>query len=138
MTGPLTPDTISPKLQRIAKLAKDAPDMAFRSLAHYIDIDWLREAYRRTRKDGARGVDGPHLGRWRFAHDSSVPERDHGGHLSKAGSLGETGTADAEILITMLTWSRRQPSATARSMRRYWRSVDSRLCSTRAVLDWRT
>jgi len=58
MTGPLTPDTISPKLQRIAKLAKEAPDMAFRSLAHYIDIDWLREAYRRTRKDGARGVDG--------------------------------------------------------------------------------
>jgi group II intron reverse transcriptase/maturase len=32
--------------------------MAFRSLAHLIDIDWLREAYRRTRKDGARGVDG--------------------------------------------------------------------------------
>ena len=32
--------------------------MAFRTLAHYIDIDWLREAYRRTRKDGARGVDG--------------------------------------------------------------------------------
>ncbi|HXO09579.1 MAG TPA: group II intron reverse transcriptase/maturase, partial [Solirubrobacteraceae bacterium] len=28
------------------------------SLAHLIDIDWLREAYRRTRKDGALGVDG--------------------------------------------------------------------------------
>ncbi|MBU0610966.1 MAG: group II intron reverse transcriptase/maturase [Armatimonadetes bacterium] len=32
--------------------------MAFTSLAHHIDIDWLREAYRRTRKDGAAGVDG--------------------------------------------------------------------------------
>ena len=32
--------------------------MAFTTLAHHIDIDWLREAYRRTRKDGARGVDG--------------------------------------------------------------------------------
>jgi group II intron reverse transcriptase/maturase len=32
--------------------------MAFRSLAHLIDIDWLHEAYRRTRKDGALGVDG--------------------------------------------------------------------------------
>jgi heavy metal efflux system protein len=31
---------------------------------------------------------------------------------------------------TMLTCSRRQPSATARSTRPYWRSVDSRLCST--------
>ncbi|MEO6195642.1 MAG: reverse transcriptase domain-containing protein [Thermoanaerobaculia bacterium] len=28
------------------------------SLAHHIDIDLLREAYRRTRKDGAAGVDG--------------------------------------------------------------------------------
>ena len=49
---------ISTKLERIAKLAREAPDMAFRNLAHYIDTDWLREAYRRTRKDGARGVDG--------------------------------------------------------------------------------
>ena len=51
-------DTVSPKLERIAKLAKEAPEMAFTSLTHHIDIDWLREAYRRTRKDGARGVDG--------------------------------------------------------------------------------
>jgi len=28
------------------------------SLAHHIDMDLLREAYRRTRKDGAPGVDG--------------------------------------------------------------------------------
>ena len=34
------------------------PSMAFTTLAHHIDIDWLREAYRRTRKDGATGVDG--------------------------------------------------------------------------------
>ena len=32
--------------------------MAFTTLAHHIDIDWLKEAYRRTRKDGAAGVDG--------------------------------------------------------------------------------
>ena len=32
--------------------------MALTTLAHHIDIDWLREAYRRTRKDGATGVDG--------------------------------------------------------------------------------
>lgn len=51
-TGP-----ISTKIQRIAELAKQAPGMAFTSLAHYIDYDWLLEAYRRTRKDGATGVD---------------------------------------------------------------------------------
>jgi RNA-directed DNA polymerase len=50
--------SISTKLQRIAELAKAAPDMALTTLAHLIDIDWLREAYRRTRKDGATGVDG--------------------------------------------------------------------------------
>lgn len=32
--------------------------MAFTSLSHHIDGDFLREAYRRTRKDGAVGVDG--------------------------------------------------------------------------------
>ena len=50
--------TVSLKLERIAKLAKQAPDMVFTSLAHHIDLDWLREGYRRTRKDGAAGVDG--------------------------------------------------------------------------------
>ena len=49
--------TVSPKLERIAKLAREAPDMAFTTLAHHIDIAWLQEAYRRTRKDGATGVD---------------------------------------------------------------------------------
>ncbi len=49
---------VSPRLQRIAKLAKEAPQMVFTTLAHHIDIDLLLEAYRRTRKDGAAGVDG--------------------------------------------------------------------------------
>lgn len=49
---------ISTKLERIATLAKRSPKIAFTSLAHHIDIDWLREAFRRTRKDGATGVDG--------------------------------------------------------------------------------
>jgi len=43
--------------QRIAMLAQRSSDFAFFSLAHYIDIQWLEEAYRRTRKDGAAGVD---------------------------------------------------------------------------------
>jgi group II intron reverse transcriptase/maturase len=32
--------------------------MALTTLAHHIDEEWLREAYRRTRKDGATGIDG--------------------------------------------------------------------------------
>src|SRR2546428_10141691 len=50
--------TVCTKLERIAKLARQAPGMAFTTLAQHIDIDWLKEAYRRTRKDGAVGVDG--------------------------------------------------------------------------------
>jgi hypothetical protein len=29
------------------------PQAALTTLAHHIDIEWLREAYRHTRKDGA-------------------------------------------------------------------------------------
>jgi len=50
--------SVSTKLQRIAELAKTAPDMAFTSLSHHINVDWLREAFKRTRKGGAKGVDG--------------------------------------------------------------------------------
>jgi len=49
--------TVSTKLERIAKLARERPKEALTTLAHHIDIDWLREAHRRTRKDGATGVD---------------------------------------------------------------------------------
>jgi RNA-directed DNA polymerase len=49
---------ISTKLERIAKQAREIRGAGLYTLAHYIDVDWLREAYRRTRKDGARGVDG--------------------------------------------------------------------------------
>jgi len=58
MTETLSSTTISTRLQRIAKLARQMPDVALTTLSHYIDIDWLREAYARTRKGGAVGVDG--------------------------------------------------------------------------------
>ena len=51
-------DIVSTRLQRVAVLAKEAPGMAFTTLAHHIDLEFLKEAYRRTRKDGATGVDG--------------------------------------------------------------------------------
>lgn len=36
----------------------DGAERVFTSLNHLIDIDWMRESWRRTRKDGAVGVDG--------------------------------------------------------------------------------
>lgn len=58
MTGTSNPLPISMRLQRIAELARRMPDAELRTLAHHIDVDFLHEAYRRTRKDGAPGVDG--------------------------------------------------------------------------------
>jgi len=48
---------VSTKQQRIAEWARDAPDMAM-DLSQHVDREWLVDAYRRTRKDGAVGVDG--------------------------------------------------------------------------------
>jgi group II intron reverse transcriptase/maturase len=58
MAGTQGPGSISTRLQRIAELARRRPQEALTTLAHYIDLDLLLEAYRRTRKDGAAGVDG--------------------------------------------------------------------------------
>jgi group II intron reverse transcriptase/maturase len=49
---------ISPGLQRVAQKAREHPEWVFTTLAHHIDLDLLREAFRRTRKDGAVGADG--------------------------------------------------------------------------------
>jgi RNA-directed DNA polymerase len=51
-------ESISTRLQRIAQLAREDRSRVLVSLAHHIDLAFLREAYRLTRKDGAPGVDG--------------------------------------------------------------------------------
>lgn len=58
MAGASKPVDVSTKRQRIAQLAQQSPEMGFTSLAYFIDLDWLVEAFNRTRKDGAVGVDG--------------------------------------------------------------------------------
>ncbi len=58
MNGSSSPVDVSTKLQRIAELAKGSPEMVMTTLAHHIDTNFLREAYRRTRKDVAVGIDG--------------------------------------------------------------------------------
>ena len=50
--------TVSTKLHQIAKQARDYPERIFTSLAHLMDVDFLFEAYRKTRKDGSPGIDG--------------------------------------------------------------------------------
>jgi RNA-directed DNA polymerase len=75
--------TVSLKQQRIAELAKQSPQMGFTSLAYHMDLDWLREAYRRTRKDGAVGVDG---------QTAADYEQDLEGNLQRLLDRAKSGT----------------------------------------------
>src|SRR6516225_10458546 len=74
------------KQERIAALAKRSPQMAFTSLAYLMDIDWLKEAYQRTRKDGAVGVDGV---------TAEEYERDLEGNLQRLLDRVKSGTYQA-------------------------------------------
>jgi group II intron reverse transcriptase/maturase len=58
MTGTSGREVISTRQEKLAELARIEPKLELTTLAHHIDEVWLREAYRRTRKDGAAGVDG--------------------------------------------------------------------------------
>ena len=57
MSETLSSGSVTTKLQRIAELAREDRTRIFSSVAHAIDLDWMKEAHRRTRKDGAAGVD---------------------------------------------------------------------------------
>jgi RNA-directed DNA polymerase len=58
MAETLRSGSVTTKLQRIAELASKDRKRVFTSVSHVIDLDWMKEAYRRTRKSGAVGVDG--------------------------------------------------------------------------------
>ncbi|MCY1007579.1 reverse transcriptase domain-containing protein [Nannocystis pusilla] len=58
------------------------PGTALRTLAHHIDIEWLTEAHRMTRKDAAPGVDGV---------TAEAYERDLEGNLERLLGSAKTG-----------------------------------------------
>jgi RNA-directed DNA polymerase len=103
MPGTSRPDPVFTKRQRIAELARDCPDMAFTTLAHHIDIEWMHTAYDLTRKDGAVGVDGQTAAEYEAnleANLQNLLDRAKSGtyvappvrrvHIPKAGSPNET------------------------------------------------
>ena len=62
MKGTPRPESVYTKLQRIAKLARDCPDMSFTNLAHHIDYFWLYRAYaRRARTEQSAWTNRPRL-----------------------------------------------------------------------------
>jgi RNA-directed DNA polymerase len=97
------PDIVSTKQERIATLAKQSPQMSFTSLAYLMDLPWLLQAYHRTRKNGATGVDGQtwhEYGENLEANLQSLLDRAKSGryrappvkrvHIPKAGSPTQT------------------------------------------------
>src|SRR5436305_4034912 len=80
---PWNSSPVSTKQQRLAALAKQSPQMGFTSLAYLMDIDWLHEAFRRTRTDGAAGVDG---------QTSADYEKDLGANLQSLLDRAKSGT----------------------------------------------
>ena len=51
-------ELISTQLRQIAEQAIEHPERVFTTLIHRMDVDFLREAYYRLRRDGAPGLSG--------------------------------------------------------------------------------
>lgn len=58
MTGTQRSEAVFTKQRRIAGIARQRREERLTALNHYLDIEWLTEAYHRVRQDGAPGVDG--------------------------------------------------------------------------------
>ncbi len=54
----MDPTNLSTKRRWIADLARKHPEWTLNTLHHHMDLGWMLEAWRLTRKDGAPGVDG--------------------------------------------------------------------------------
>lgn len=72
MAMTLSKDIISTRREKLAKLAREHPEMVLTTVAHHIDLVWLREAWRLTRKDGAVGVDGVTAARYEAALEANL------------------------------------------------------------------
>lgn len=103
MDGPPSSENISTRQGKLAELARIEPKLELMTVAHHVDMAWLREAYRRTRKDGAAGVDGVTAAQYEAgleANLSSLLARFKSGryrappvrrvHIPKPGGAGKT------------------------------------------------
>ena len=153
MTGTLGREVISTRQRKIAELARREPKLTLTTLAHHIDSVWMREAYRRTRKDAAAGVDGVTAAHYEAeleANLTSLLERLKSGryrapavrrvHLEKPGT--NKGT-DQNATIHLYTHERACPEArsargrgvsnNARAWQRPWISAVSARADSRAA-----
>ena len=64
-------EPVDTKQRRRAEIARQRPRERRTALNHYLDVEWLTEAYHRVRRDSAPGVDGQSVS-------------DYGKHLEEA------------------------------------------------------
>lgn len=72
ISGRPSPSNVSTKQHRIAELAIQMFGKPLTTLAHHLDLEWMKEAYRRTRKDAAPGVDGQTSEEYAAALDTNL------------------------------------------------------------------
>jgi retron-type reverse transcriptase len=110
MMRTLGQEIISTRQEKLAELARIEPKLVLTTLAHHIDEVWLREAYRRTRKDGAVGVDGVTAAQYEADLEANLPsllERFKSGryrapavrrvHIPKPGKSNKTRPIDIAL-----------------------------------------
>jgi group II intron reverse transcriptase/maturase len=61
------------KQQRIAELARQRPQERLTALNHYLDVEWLTEAFHRVRRSSAPGVDGQTVAQYEEHLEANLP-----------------------------------------------------------------
>ena len=61
------------KQQRIAEIARQRPQERLTALNHYLDVEWLTEAFRRVRRNSAPGVDGQTVAEYEEHLEDNLP-----------------------------------------------------------------
>ena len=88
------------KQQRIAEIARQRPQERLTALNHYLDVEWLTEAFHRVRRKSAPGVDGQTVAQYEEHLEANLP-----GLLNRAKS----GAYQAPPVKRVYVWATGRP-----------------------------
>jgi group II intron reverse transcriptase/maturase len=77
MTDTQRSENVFTKQRRIAEIARQRPQERLTALNHYLDVEWLTEAFHRVRRDGAPGVDGQTVAAYGQHLEANLPSLLH-------------------------------------------------------------
>ena len=124
---------LSTKRQRIAELARSKRGVALSTLHHVIDLEWMKEAYRLTRKDGATGIDGVTAAdyaqnleanlwiSWSASSPAATKRRRCGGHIcpKRTDRVGPSAFHDAVMAFADFRDAKRVLDVLGKRLARY-------------------